>query len=345
MIYIYKKYDKEYVAKFNQEYLRELPSEINPSEVSYLINFGSIHDEDVSATLLDLIRRKVLFLEDKGVGITDDNPDFDIYLNKEYDLNSLCQYEIKLINFFIKTIGDNEKVNTKEIRNYGKKYANAQKLENFSSDFAKSIKNEFANRNYFENTKDKMKGIPGLLLIVQILLLVTMFLVGSAFNVNALVNVIVMFILILVTVIYLATIKRRTVYGNEENAKWLAFKRFLENFGNFEDYPMPGIIIWEHYLVYATVFKIADKVMSQLRVKVTEISEDDSNATFMYGWHHYHHTRNNFFIVNNLNRTYSQARTNAMSTISAHNASSGGHGGGFSGGSSFGGGGGGGRSR
>ena len=30
----------------------------------------------------------------------------------------------------------------------------------------------------------------------------------------------------------------------------------------------PGIIVWEHYLVYATSLKVADKVMKQLEVRL-----------------------------------------------------------------------------
>ena len=47
----------------------------------------------------------------------------------------------------------------------------------------------------------------------------------------------------------------------------MAFKNFLLEFSNFDDYPMPSIIIWEHYLVYATEFGIADLVEEQMRLK------------------------------------------------------------------------------
>ena len=47
----------------------------------------------------------------------------------------------------------------------------------------------------------------------------------------------------------------------------MALKKFLEEFSTFEDYPVPSLIIWEHYLVYATSFGIADKVSEQLKLK------------------------------------------------------------------------------
>ena len=42
---------------------------------------------------------------------------------------------------------------------------------------------------------------------------------------------------------------------------------------------MPSVVVWEHYLVYATSLKIADKVMAQLRVKLPEM--DTEEGTFL----------------------------------------------------------------
>ena len=59
---------------------------------------------------------------------------------------------------------------------------------------------------------------------------------------------------------YLSTIIKRTKEANEEYVKWMAFKNFLQDFGNMQDYPIPALTIWEHYLVYATSFGIAELV-------------------------------------------------------------------------------------
>ena len=40
-----------------------------------------------------------------------------------------------------------------------------------------------------------------------------------------------------------------------------------------------GIVVWEHYLVYATSLKIADKVMEQLEVRLPKTLDDGSLAT------------------------------------------------------------------
>ena len=145
----------------------------------------------------------------------------------------------------------------------------------------------------------------------------------------------------IIFIVYIGTIKRKSEKGIEDYTKWKAFKKFLNDFGTFDTKELPEIILWERYLVYATIFGLADKVEKAMNVKIKEL--DVSN---MYG--------NNYIFINNYNLTSSinhsinQAYQGAQSTITRESASAsggsfGGHGGGFSSGGGFGGGGGGGR--
>ena len=346
IIRAYRKYDKEYKAEFSEEYLREPPSEITPAEVGYLYNFGKSSDEDVTATLLNLVHKGVLDLKDKGVGITDDNPDFDIVLNNGVDLSNLLDHEKVVIDLFINKIGDGKTVNTQTIKNYGKsKLGNANTIMNMGEKFSKTVKKDFKGKGYFENAKEKAMSKAGAFVFIHIIALIVTLSFSALYNLDAGLNLIVIILLIVIYAVYLLSIKRRSKHGNEEYAKWSAFKNFLENFSDFSDYPLPSIVIWEQYLVYATSLKIADKVMKQLKVALPESLDmnEASSATFMRG---YYYGRRDFFIYHSINHSYSSARINSMNTIARYNASSGGgRGGGFSGGSSFGGGGGGGRSR
>lgn len=346
IIRAYRKYDKEYKSEFNEEYLREPPSDITPAEVGYLYNFGKSSDEDVTATLLNLVHKGILDLKDKGVGITDDNPDFDIVLNDGVNLNDLLDHEKVVIDLFINKIGDGKTVNTQTIKNYGKsKLGNANTIMNMGEKFSKTVKKDFKGKGYFENAKEKAMSKAGAFVFIHIIALIAILSFSVLYNLDAGINIIVIIVLIVIYAVYLLSIKRRSKFGNEEYAKWCAFKNFLESFSDFSDYPLPSIVIWEKYLVYATSLKIADKVMKQLKVVLPESLDmaESSSATFMRG---YYYGRRDFYIYHSINHSYSSARINSMNTIARYNASSGsGRGGGFSGGSSFGGGGGGGRSR
>ena len=341
-VYVYKKYDKEFTPVFDKEYLRELPYLYTPAEMSFLYYFGKTNDEDVTATLLDLIRRKVITLDYFGETDAKD-PDFNFILNREkYNsmIHELLPHEKDLIVWFFDHIGKGDSVTIKQIEGYCKKYNNATQFETDGKRFKASVKQECKNRDWFLNLKNgKSKASSfGLIPIAAIIII---FLVCAYLQISAIVNYVILGIIIFAYFIYVGTIKKRSVNGNEEYAKWKAFAHFLEDFSTMEDYPMPGIDIWEEYLVYATSLKLSDKVMEQLKVKLPAGELEEGTFTrSVYVHHHY----GAFYVTNTISNTMSRAHYTAVSTISAHNSSShggGGHGGGFSSGSSFGGGGGG----
>lgn len=66
-----------------------------------------------------------------------------------------------------------------------------------------------------------------------------------------------------------------TQEGVNEQEKWKALKRYMENFSMLDDKEIPALLIWEKYLIYATVFGISDKVLEQLKIKFPEIDTGD----------------------------------------------------------------------
>ncbi len=341
---VYKKYDKEYAPEFSGVYYRELPYEYTPAEMSYLYYFGKTNDEDVTATLLDLVRKGYLELEvTPSIANKKDN-NMTIYLNKDQSLADLLPHEEHIIQWFIKDIGDGEKVTIEQIEKYGKKsYAEATKFTSQGAQFKRKVKAEAVKYDFFENAAEKAKNKAQIYVLLPIAFAVLCLLIVPMFSVDAKVNGFISIAIMAIYLVYLYSIKRRSKEGNEQFAKWKAFKRFLEEFSMMKDYPMPSVIVWEHYLVYATSLKIADKVMDQLRVKLPEI--DTQEGTFLSSRHVYPGFYYGY-MFNRIHTSVSIARTNVVSTIASHNAASGmGRGGGFSGGSSFGGGGGGARSR
>ena len=139
---------------------------------------------------------------------------------------------------------------------------------------------------------------------------------------------------------YTLTFTKKTEKGIEHYAQWQAFKNFLNDFGTFELKELPEITLWDRYLVYATIFGLADKVEKAMNVRIKEIDIDNYDYTPIFIYNHVN-------IGNTINSSISSAVNSAQATVSRQNASSSfssgsGFGGGFSGGGGFGGGGGGG---
>lgn len=343
----YIKYDKEHIAKFQGKYYRELPAEYSPAEMSYLYYFRKIKDEDLTATLLDLIRRKYLLLDQNNQGINDKNPNFKLILNPEKGFANLKPHEEHLLLWFIRDIGNNNEVTLQQIENYPKiGITQANNFKNKAAMFVKKAKAEGMKHDFFEKKIAAQKSRMFLAASIPLIYLFISLVLKGMYNIEASFALIASIVSFAVYVFYIVTIDKRSINGNEEYAKWKAFRNFLLDFGNMKDYPIPGIVIWEHYLVYATSLKVADKVMEQLKVRLPKVPDSDTQATYLgIG---YHYPAYHWYAWGRINNTISVARQNQFQTIAAHNASKvsgGGRGGGFGGGSSFGGFGGGSRSR
>ena len=141
--------------------------------------------------------------------------------------------------------------------------------------------------------------------------------------------------------IYINLVKKRTEQANEDYHKWKAFKRFLNDFGKFDDKDLPEVSLWEEYLVYAHVLGISKKLIKDMKLK--EISELDNNII----------NSGDFYVLSSvLNSSLHTAYSTAVAAKRAHDYSSysgssggswssgSGGGGGFSSGGSSGGGGG-----
>ena len=351
-IYCYRKYDKEFESDFYNEYYRELPADYPPAIMGYLYRFREITDDDLTATLLDLIRRKYLILEHMPVGANENNADFKIKKNNELQQKGLKNFESFLIKWFIDDIGNGECVTSRQLNSYCRNEAGARSYQSSCTTWYKMVKAEGKKRKFFDEVVHNKKTrfiIISVLSIPIVIVLLNLMDSFSRFNIG---GPIAMFFACfpIALILYVNTIDRRSKKGNEDYVRWKAFKHFLEDFGSFEDYPVPALIIWEHYLVYATSFGIADKVRKQLKLKLDLESIDSTTTTYIYYFGRY----NSF---GRFNRSIRSMRTISRGTIATANAaraasstsrrSGGGSGsfssrggGGFSGGSSFGGGGG-----
>lgn len=121
-----------------------------------------------------------------------------------------------------------------------------------------------------------------------------------------------------------------TQVGENEKEKWQALKRYMEEFSLLNEREVPELVLWEKYLVYGTAFGVADKVISQLKVKYPQILDEtymiNNGYTYIY-------MANSINIERSISGGMQRAYSAGMSARAARNYSSGGgFGGGFSGG-------------
>jgi uncharacterized membrane protein len=339
ILFIYYRYDKEFKPNFQGLYFRELPYDCTPAVMAVLWNFGKVTPKEITATLMDLVRRKVLQLKveqsEKHSILGAKTEESYIFVKLEANTGDLKQHEQFLINWLINDIGDGTEINLDELKSYTKTVTNATSFkENY--DAWVSLVNLDAEPYKFID-KSTVSGI-ALGIISGIL--------GIGFGVFTLVahGNIPGFVLLLITsislIIYSALVKRRTKIGVEHFSKWKAFRKYLTDFSMLKEAEMPAIVIWEHFLVYAISLGVAKEVIKQLKVVFRDDDFRHSGLTYMY-YGYLGHSLGQMDsldrITTSITQTTESTYTHAMSQIS----SKGGTGGGFSGGGGGGGGGGG----
>ena len=371
--YIYKRNLKLGKTNVDPLYIREIPSDLPPECVGLLVD-SVLNGNELSAALLDMIRRKVVTFTKKDNGSYDLTYDFN---NENIDEND--REVAKLI------FGKKNMINSKKI-----KKIDYMSFSKWKKKITTKLKDKFLIEKYDE-TKEEING--NLLIVGIIFTFSPLFFIGFIllaiygikkyrlkifmwlfipFNIilfilslgmNHFVHITYIFAIIAVIGIKMILKRfpvklkiKKTERGKKEADKWNALRNFLIDFSVINEREIPEIELWEKYLVYATAFGIGKEVLNSMKIKL-ETEKIDIN---MY---------DNYVIFNSMNDisniitstsmisaktvqaassrvNYPSGGSGGGSSYGGGFSSGGGSGGGFSGGSSgggsFGGGGGGG---
>lgn len=343
VLLLWRKFGRRHRAGFEGDYYRDLPANYSPAELSVLWNFKKLRAQDLTATILDLARRKFLSLEEDTIEVRKllGTKEITTYLLsflpapepaalRKPEEAVLRPHEQKLIKFLQNDIGGGKGfIHLTDIENYAKKYGEA---------FYKFWQ-EWTSRLIAEGEKHKFFDDNGKMPLLTILGGLGLFILGSMLvaKLGA-----IGYALIIAGALFLfipRLFKRRSISGQEDYARWQAFKKFLEHFSEMERHEIPSLIIWEHYLVYAITLGVAKEVIKQLELVFPDMQDGDYR--FGYGWMPYGaytgmNALNNSF--EGIGNSFDSALQSAAKAVSKASSGSGG-GGGFSGGGGGGGGG------
>ena len=338
--FIYFKYDKEYKTTFKGSYYRELPSNYSPAVMSVLWNFGRIKPRDVTATLMDLVRRKYIALstevtEKKSIFSKKGDTDYVFTLNENIDGSMLSKHEAFFIDWMFVNIGINKRVSLDDIEEYTKSKTRAQKFKSDYDAWSEYVRQEAEVFKFFDKKSNR-----GMVLGIIASLLGFALAIYTIVAHGNILGFIVTIFTSLILLIYSITVKRRSEYGVLQFQMWKAFKKFLLHFSRLDKAELPSVILWEHYLVYAITLGVAKEVIKQLKMVFREEDFNHTGLTYMY-YGYYGRGLNHFDALNTVTSAVTKATESTYKQAVSQLSSSGGGGGGFSGGGGGGGGGGG----
>ena len=302
------------------KYLRELPDNSSPALVGGFMT-NSINDNEILATIVDLVRRKILTLE---------NSDKNSIIILTGSTENLSAQEKAIVDIYINDFGDGKSLDLKSFGFFQKvPMSVARKFEKWRA----MVQSEM-NR---KNLTYQGLGCLGVIFFAFFPMIFTF-----AGLVIGMITGNKMFLLIVVMGIILFVSGAKARYPRKELAeakdKWQAFKNFLSDYSQLEEAKITSVHLWEQYFVYAVALGVSDKVVKAYKKALDMGVINDVQGVNSLA---YSPIFNPMFSrsFSNLNGMVSRTNSGASSAIaSSRRSSSSGGGGGFSSRSSGGGG-------
>jgi len=306
------------------KYLRELPDNSSPALVGGFMT-NSINDNEILATIVDLVRRKVLTLE---------NSDKNSIIILTGSTENLSAQEKAIVDIYINDFGDGKSLDLKSFGFFQKvPMSTARKFEKWKT----IIQSEMNRKDLvFEGFKGMgknlfYKSLCGIILGIKFF--------GNILE-KAMESKMFLIIIIMGVILFISLTKAR--YPRKELAeakdKWQAFKNFLSDYSQLEEAKITSVHLWEQYFVYAVALGVSDKVVKAYKKALDMGVINDVQGVNSLA---YSPIFNPMFSrsFSNLNGMVSRTNSGASSAIaSSRRSSSSGGGGGFSSRSSGGGG-------
>ena len=302
------------------KYLRELPDNSSPALVGGFMT-NSINDNEILATIVDLVRRKILTLE---------NSDKNSIIILTGSTKNLSDQEKAIVDIYINDFGDGKSLDLKSFGFFQKvPMSVARKFEKWRA----MVQSEMDRKNL---TYQGL-GCLGVIFFAFFPMIFTF-----AGLVIGMITENKMFLLIVVMGIILFVSGAKARYPRKELAeakdKWQAFKNFLSDYSQLEEAKITSVHLWEQYFVYAVALGVSEKVVKAYKKALDMGVINDVQGVNSLA---YSPIFNPMFSrsFSNLNGMVSRTNSGASSAIaSSRRSSSSGGGGGFSSRSSGGGG-------
>ena len=334
VLVLYFRYGREPKTQFQAQYLRDFPQpQLPPALAAFIWRMGSVGSDDVTATLLDLVNRKVIDLErvtveKDGIFGSKETITYKLTLHDER-IEELLPFEQQLVKFLFHQIAQSSELILSELKGLAKTHRTA-----FAKGFQTwkdRVEKAGAQRGYLDPLADRMAFAAAAFAFVAIVA------AGAAAVFSGFWWFFLGIPVGLVLIFVARAVKRRSQEAAELHAQYAALERYLKDFGRLDEKPPDAVVLWEQFLIFAVVFGIADQVAKTMTVKVPEVVSDPAFRTPYILWWGMPGDGGGLSAFSEIHQSFSQA----VSVATSSSSSGSGGGGGFSGGGGGGGGGGG----
>ena len=277
------------------DYYRELPDKTaTPLEANFILKKGTFDlSETISATILNLTLKGYIKVEqvEKTINIEILNKDASKLQGDEIYVLELLKNAQRNKKSKSKTENEETKqiLTMKDVEKYTKQ--KPEKLIKMQKGFEGIAKNTSQNKGKYDKKIAKKsetyisKVIGYIFLLIAVIMAVIIGIATTGEFVPKMIKYALIagsftIIVLVINMILISKLINRfngfTSKGINEQEQWKAFKKYMEDFSLLDEKEVPQLVIWEKYLVFATAFGIADKVIKQLKVKYPELNNQDT---------------------------------------------------------------------
>lgn len=154
--YLKNKYGRDPQPDFDGKYYRELPGDYSPAVMSILY-YGNVSNKDITATLMNLIRKKYLKLETVKIlkkKLFGKREEIDYVVHKlNIDDSSLQSHEQYLLNWLINDMGDGKSVAFSKIKEITRTRKEALEFRDKYYYWCSIVKKDAEIYGFFENSQ------------------------------------------------------------------------------------------------------------------------------------------------------------------------------------------------
>lgn len=264
----------------NLEYFRDIPKKRTLREYASLSNYTGESYYTI-ATILELVNKKIIQMEAKKKEKKKlfEQVEYDYYLTISEGIQNqqLNVDEIRILNMlYLGEISDNfdfNKIENKTVElnesleKFGKDYSKARKFQEIQAKESKEVHNKL-----YEMLKKKsiIKPYVISILMITVLFFLTVFVISPAnleLKMPALMVGIMILVLVgIISILYFyATLTVVREEYKEDAKQILGLKKYLKEYSLIKErYPIE-IALWDQYLVFATLFGIAEQVTKEIK--------------------------------------------------------------------------------
>ncbi len=274
---IYGMFGREPEILYKADYEYDLPTNSSPVEVNSIVNgdVGTINDDAMYATILDLINRKFF-----KVTASNDEDTVLKYVNSDTD--NLKAFEKSLINF-LSQFEVNGNISLKSVADTCDPYKFKDFKESWIDQTSQEVPDSLIKRYFVDKGSVIFNFLSfGLLALSIILFVAIIFIEITQYYWVLLIISLVMFVESIVMISIPNTVPGRwTEEGKEYHDKWKNFENYITDFSLIKERPPASIQVWGKYLVYAAALGCADEVSNNMKefFNVAGVPEDYFNSS------------------------------------------------------------------